>query len=279
MCGLFGWIKPGATTQTDLDLADLFREGMVQSQIRGEDATGFYTPSTGVIKMAVSPDEFVDENVPDSVVNERFILGHCRKASSKYRNTSNVDNPKNAQPFESKDWVLIHNGEIDTPKIKGFNYTSQTDSEIIIAYTQKMGVKSALSSIDGSASVVFYDKVNNKITFWTNGQRPLAIAYYHNIIFYASTKAILRNTLKPKTRYQIFPDISHAVIYENEPLVYDLKKNRFTRQPLIKPRKKKIIRHSNDYGTGYGKKFANINSSPFLTSRVTLPRGCTQNPK
>ena len=277
MCGLFGWIRPGAKTTTSLDLAEIFREGMVQSQIRGEDATGFYTPKLGIVKETISPDEFVNDLVPDSIADERFILGHCRKASAKFRkDVLNIQNPKNAQPFESSNWILTHNGTIDTPKIKGYNYTSNTDSEVIIAYAEKTSITNALSSIDGSATVVLYDKKNHRITFWTNGQRPLAMTFYKGIIFYASTKSILRDTLEPKMNYQIFPEISYAVIYECEPLTYDLKRNRFSRQKLIKPKpaakaKSNIIRRYNNNTAQF--------DSPFFTERRTLQKGCTQNPR
>jgi len=271
MCGLFGWIKPNAKISTELDLAEIFREGLVQSQIRGEDSSGFYTQKLGIVKEAIVPDQFVEKHVPDSIANERFVLGHCRLASKKYRKDKvNIKNSNNGQPFESNSWVLTHNGTINTPKIKGFNYTSKTDSEIIIAYAEKTGITNALASIDGSASLVLYNKKTYKITFWTNGQRPLAIALYKGIIFYASTKSILRDTLEPKVKYQIFPEISYSTIYECEPLTFNLKRNQFTRQKLITP-KPKVHRIENHA--------SKIFTTPFFTERRTILKGCVQNPR
>ena len=82
MCGIFGWIKPTATTETNLNLVNIFREGLLQSQERGEDATGFYTPGTGVVKDAINADEFV-ELIPETIASERFVLGHVRMASKR----------------------------------------------------------------------------------------------------------------------------------------------------------------------------------------------------
>jgi asparagine synthetase B (glutamine-hydrolysing) len=65
MCGIVGWIKPKAKFETDLDLTDLFKKGLVASTDRGEDATGFYTISTGVVKEALEPKEFVKDTIRD----------------------------------------------------------------------------------------------------------------------------------------------------------------------------------------------------------------------
>jgi len=238
MCGIFGWIKPAANTETELNLVEIFKEGLVRTQERGKDATGFYAPGLGIVKDAITADEFVEPNVPDSLANERFVIGHCRQASAKY-GKDNITNPNNAQPFESENWILIHNGTIDTPRIKGYKYTSDVDSEAIISYAEKTGLKNALASIEGAATVVLYSKKDKKIYFWTNGERPLVVAYHKGIIFFASTKKILSKALDYNKFLGIFPDVSFATIYEYEPLVYDLKKNRFTRQEIIEKKKSK----------------------------------------
>jgi glucosamine 6-phosphate synthetase-like amidotransferase/phosphosugar isomerase protein len=227
MCGIFGWIKPKSNMTLDLNLAKLFRDGLLKTQDRGEDATGFYTPSLGIVKEAVSAEEFVDDNVPDSIANERLVIGHCRQASAKYKtDKAHMDSEANAQPFESSNFVMVHNGTITTPRIKGFKFTSDVDSESIIAFAEKMGVRSALSNVDGDSTVVLYNKKQKKMFFWTNGGRPLAICLFKNVIFFASTKAILRSVLKPKTELLVFtPDVAYATVYEDELLEYDLQKN------------------------------------------------------
>lgn len=244
MCGIFGWIKPSARFETNLDLSQIFRDGLLNSQIRGEFATGFYSLGTGIIKKTMKAIDFVNEgNVPD-IQNERFVIGHCRWASAKYRgDAKGLQDPANAHPLESKNWVIVHNGTIDTPRLKNYNYQSKTDSEIIISYAETLSLKNALSSIDGSAAIVLYDKNDQKIYFWTNGERPLIVACYKGIIFFSSTKDILYKTLRYKKDFGIFPEASFATLYEMEPLVFDLRRNRFTRQTLIEKKvtKKKTV--------------------------------------
>jgi len=269
MCGIFGWIKPTGA-ETDLDLVEILKKGLVKSAAsRGQDATGFYAPSCGLVKDALEADEFVME-IPASIANDKFVIGHVRRASAKYDKT-NIDDAKNAQPFESKRWVTVHNGTINTPRIKGYNYTSDIDSESIIAFAEKSSLRNALTNIDGDSTVVLFNKVENKMYFWTNGGRPLAVAYYHGIIFFASTKTILLETLKVKDHMGAFPDISFAIVYEREPLVFDFKKNLFYRQQIIpeksKPKESVTTTVQNIYRT----------SQPITAATVkkagTLPRG------
>lgn len=272
MCGIFGWIKPAANTMTELDLVEVFKEGLINTQERGEDATGFYTPGTGIVKDAIDADEFVMINSLEAIANERFVIGHCRMASAKYGN-DNVTNPKNAQPFESDNWILIHNGTIDTPKLKGYKYTSDSDSEVIISYAEKTSFRNALASIDGSATVVLYNKKDRKIYFWTNGERPLVIAFYKGIIFFASTKKILRKTLNFSHTLNVFPDASFATIYENEPLVYDLKKNRFTRQDTVEKKVTKKISTPYSSDSLSNSKYRSYAVTPSTVTKG-IQRGC-----
>lgn len=244
MCGIFGWIKPTAKSTTDLDLANIFRQGLVETQDRGEDAAGFYSIRHGVVKDAMTADEWVDDNVPDDIANERFVIGHCRWASAKY-SKENVEDPRNAQPFESSSWVMVHNGTISTPRIKNYNFTSDVDSEAIIAMAEKISLRNALQNIDADSAVVMYNKKTRKLFFWTHGDKPLALAFYHDMIFFASTKKIIKNALKVENDFQIFPKISFAIVYEDELLEFDLSNNKFFRRGEVCYKSTKPVKSSN----------------------------------
>lgn len=272
MCGIFGWIKPTGKTTTDIDLTEIMRKGLLenQNQDRGEDATGIYAPRCGVIKDALPADEWV-KNIPD-ISNERFAIGHVRKASAKF-GLQNREDPRNAQPYESKNWVLIHNGTVGIPRIKGYDYTSDTDSEAILAFTEHQGINTAIRNIDAGSTVVLYDKSKRKLYFWTDGGRPLAIAYYKDMIFFASTKSILRKTLQAKSILQIFSEINFATLYINELLEFDLNNNRFIRRDEIeyKPTVKKSVKKENGKQTS-------LPLGVWKTQRPQLQRGSGQNP-
>jgi predicted glutamine amidotransferase len=270
MCGIFGWIKPAAKTETDLDLTAIFKFGLVETQTRGEHATGFYTTTHGVVKDSIPASEFVNR-VPD-ISSERFVLGHCRQASAKF-DEDNQKDPQNAHPFESKRWIVIHNGTMDWPKVAGYKYTSDTDSETILAHVEKIGIRKTFAKIKQS-TVVLFDKVQKKIYFWTDGGRPLAIAYYHGMIFFGSTKTILSKSLKVERDLKIFPKISYAAIYENELLEFDLTKNQFFRRGIIEH--KEVTVTVPVVPNWVTEKKYNGNKPNF--SFENIPRGCVRNP-
>lgn len=233
MCGIFGWIKPKSNSVTDINLRDALINGLIQTQSRGQDATGFYTLKNGVVKKATKATEFVKNNIPNDVANNRFVIGHCRAAT---QGSSDLD--KNAHPFESKTCVLVHNGIVRMNAIAGYKYTSDVDSEVLLSHIETNGITKGIRAIDGNAAIVVYNKKTNKIYFWTDSSRPLAIAYYHDIIFFASTKAIIRNALKIKNDLGIFPKVSFATVFEYELLEFDLLKGTFTRKAEIEPKPK-----------------------------------------
>lgn len=279
MCGIFGWIKPKATMETELNLVKLFRDGLAETQERGHDATGFYAPNIGLVKEAIEADEFVVDNVPESLKDERFVIGHCRAASAKYlKDEKNLSNLNNAQPFETKNFVSVHNGTINTPRLKNYPYVSDIDSENIIAYSERTGVRNALASIDAGSAVVIYDKKNKKIFFWTNGERPLSICLYQGMIFFASTRKILQKVLKPKVEYSVFPDINYATLYEHELLEFDLQKNKFTRKGEIKAKVSKAVSDETKSRIN-GSHFTSISAPSSVTNLARpLAKGCVSNP-
>lgn len=270
MCGIIGWIKPTAKSTTDLNLTEIFRLGLIETQERGEDATGFYSIRHGVVKDAMTADEWVDDNVPDDIANERFVIGHCRWASAKYAK-ENVEDPRNAQPFESNSWVCVHNGTISTPKIKNYNFTSDIDSEAIIALAEKTSLRNALQNVDADSAVVMYNKKQKKLFFWTHGDKPLALAFYHGIIFFASTKKIIKNALKVENDFQIFPKISFAIVYEDELLEFDLNANKFFRRGTVAYKSKKPV-------TVVSSSLKPIGIVHHYGQQQQAQLGCTQNP-
>jgi asparagine synthetase B (glutamine-hydrolysing) len=235
MCGIFGWIKPKIDSKTDLNLRDSLIKGLIQTQTRGTDATGLYTTNHGVIKAATKASDFVKDNIPTNLSNCRFVIGHCRAAS-----VGDAKKDKNAHPFESKSWILVHNGHADVKLVPGYIYTSECDSELLLAQIEINGITKVLKSFSGTAAIVLFNKKTNKLYFWTDSTKPFALAYYHGIIFFASTKSIIRNTLKIKHDLNIFPKISFATIYEFELLEFDMAKGTFLRKAEIEPRPKYI---------------------------------------
>jgi asparagine synthetase B (glutamine-hydrolysing) len=299
MCGIFGWLKPKTYENGSFDLTKILRDGLVETQSRGKDATGFYSRGTGIIKHSIPATKFVEDSIPDDICDEPFVIGHCRQASVGKTDKIDLENDLNAHPFESKNWVLVHNGTVNLPKLKGYKYTSSVtggnvvDSESILAYIESTSLKNALSSLKGAATVIAYHKAQNKMYFWTDGNRPLAIGFYNGMVFFASTKQILKKSIKCPTDLGIFHRMTFATIYECELLEYDFAKGKFTRKGLIEP--KPDVKDDDDeefvpFTAQIGSqtrlalpaptKHANSNNKiVHINYRPSLSRGCTSNPK
>jgi glucosamine 6-phosphate synthetase-like amidotransferase/phosphosugar isomerase protein len=290
MCGIFGWINP-YNERTDLNLYDITSKGLIATQIRGTDATGFYTINHGIIKKAIKAEDFIAKKMLPKDIDEcNFFLGHCRAASSK-----DSDKTCNAHPFESKTWILLHNGTLNIDNIDDYNYTSNgVDSEVLLSHIEKYGITKGIKKIDGSAALVLYNKKTNKIYFWTDSMRPLVLALFNDLIFFASTKSILKKALKIKNDFKIFPQISYASIYEHELLEFDVNKVEFTRKDLIIPKPNKILDNNLFLNTLEMPKMIEHKKSLYvptvfkndkpvynsITQRSQLQRGCwVTNPK
>jgi len=310
MCGIFGWLKPIDEKKNifpgHFDLAKILRDGLIETQSRGKDATGFYSPGTGIVKHSIPATKFVPDFVPDNIADEPFVIGHCRQASASLGNKKeDLENDNNAHPFESKNWVLVHNGTVNLPKLKGYKYTSSVeggkvvDSESILAYIETTSLKNALASLKGAATVIAYNKREKKMYFWTDGNRPLAIGYFDGMVFFASTKQILKKSIKNiGSELGIFHKMLFTTIYECELLEFDFAKCKFTRRGIIQPKPDIKAEEDDEFdflhsinGTKpaqlslpapfdhkpktNGNKIVHIN---YNNNRPALQRGCTPNP-
>jgi predicted glutamine amidotransferase len=254
--------------------------------------TGYYSLGSGIVKASIPAKDFINKQyIHPGIANERFFIGHCRAASS---SLSTVKDDKNAHPFESKNWVMVHNGTVHLDKLANYPYTSDVDSESILAYTERTSLKNAIASIEGSAALVLYSKTQKKLFFYTDGGRPLCIAMYRGIIFFASTKKILLKTLGVKNELGIFPNISFATVYERELLEFDVVKNKFSRKGVIEEKKKKasVVTYTSDESDDSPATSSHIdhnyrsyaNRPIGVTSfsreiKPTIVRGCGSNPK
>lgn len=142
---------------------------------RGPDAEGLYR------------DDFI-------------ILGH--------RRLSIIDLNENAnQPlFDSSDrYAIVFNGEIyNFQKLKGelieFNFSTHSDTEVVLAAYQKWG-KNCVHHLDGMFAFAIWDKLDKSLFIARDrlGIKPL---YYvldeEKIIFSSSVKSILNSNLVPK---------------------------------------------------------------------------------
>lgn len=173
---------------------------MSLSETRGAEATGiFYTKDDtySIEKQPVAASTFITEILPkhiDNIKKANIAFGHTRFPTQ----GSPTDNNNN-HPVDSENWILIHNGSVTKmPRLSNFNYKGEVDSEILISYIEKYGLKEGLPYVErGSAAVALINKHDlNSIYLWREAN-PLVVACdsQSNTLFFASQKEFLEKGL------------------------------------------------------------------------------------
>lgn len=162
---------------------------------RGPDAGGFY-------------------------IEDKIALGH--------RRLSIIDTNENAnQPMHtnSKNLTIVFNGEIynfkEIRKELNYSFNTSSDTEVILAAVEEMGLKWFLDKANGMFAMAIFDKNNNKLYLIRDrlGIKPLY--YYHDnekLIFSSEIKAILSSGLVDAEF--------------NEPAIDEYLGNRYIRTPF-----------------------------------------------
>lgn len=195
MCGIAGAMVIGKKGK-QVTSANIIA-ALEETSTRGMDATGFWSPSTGVVKDGLKASDFVKAyEVPIIEASQNHIwIGHTRAATAGKHGEAPPTKNENNHPFETERWVLVHNGVIrDTPEIKGYKYNGACDSEVVISLIETFGIEKGLSYIlqQDSASLVIYDKQENLLYFWRT-KNPLCYSFDadNNVLLFGSTVDII----------------------------------------------------------------------------------------
>lgn len=116
--------------------------------------------------------------------NKSFLIGHNR-----YATKGDKEDNSNNHPFESKDFMLVHNGVITNDdmlkQLKELFYSGETDSIVILELIQALSdkgfeivkaIKKTAELLDGSFSVLLYDKRNGKNYYFKNSKTKFSFA-------------------------------------------------------------------------------------------------------
>ncbi len=178
MCGVIGAAIKNPT-RADLDLLMCV---LVQSQIRGQHATGLAWINNGQViieKRPVPATEFVEEFDSSKLIDEEtgdlFMIGHCRYSTSDL---------KFNQPIASRETVnvaVVHNGVIsqEPPERWEELYDAKTatsnDSELLLHSEEHPLLKYHPSS--QAVCMLTIENGTPILTAWRNEARPLWRSY------------------------------------------------------------------------------------------------------
>ena len=207
MCGYAGYINLSKNSSDDFNKIIKSMNDTIYH--RGPDAEGFFKDT---------------EN--------QIFIGH--------RRLSIIDlSPSGIQPFHSQSgrYIIAFNGEIYNyldlkNQIKGVEWKSTTDTEVLIESIEQFGIDKTLEKVDGMYSFALWDKKLKKLILCRDraGEKPL---YYgkinNNFLFGSELKAISKH---PRFSKQINTEIldkyfQHGYI----PTPFSIYKNIFKLSP------------------------------------------------
>ncbi len=225
MCGIGSAVAFKGNTLNQLRLKFL----LLHNENRGQDAMGFYTEETDVVKKSGKPRDLL--NSKEFIIPKtNMFLGHVRQMSS----GGNTD--ENAHPFKFGNIVLVMNGTLNyiwglCTKHGVIHTDIHVDSAGLCAILNKEKSKDVLSEIDGSCACVFTNTETKKLYVYRNSDRPL----FRGIIegegmYISSTKESLElidcikiNEFKQDSLYEIF----EGVVIKNYPV------KRYVKPPIV----------------------------------------------
>jgi len=147
---------------------------------RGSDATGFYTPKTGLIKNCDKAEDFLVSQ-REKLSEDTMLIGHVRQG------TVGKQNPSNAHPFEYKmegkagTIIGLQNGTLSNHSRLANEYGLKhadwdTDTQVLYQCMAKDCNPKVITKLEGSAALVWTDtsiKNNTTLYIYRNSERPL----------------------------------------------------------------------------------------------------------
>lgn len=233
-CGLVGFSGKGK-----IDFMKLKFLLFWNSVERGRDATGIYTPESGIVKDNVEARKFLNNKKMVSKIKvSNLLIGHVRAK------TVGANSVANAHPFEYGDLVGAHNGSLKNhwqiAKNYGFNMSQyDVDSQVLISALNEnhknddQGDFEALSEYEGAAALLIYNKKDNVLYACHDKERPLFYGYIKENMYISSIKDSLdlagceNVTEFPVNTIHLIRDgeILHTIPYEiYKPVLYQPKK-------------------------------------------------------
>jgi hypothetical protein len=178
MCGLAG--VAGDLQGKDADIA---KELLYLSQVRGSDATGLVTYKTmtrkfDTYKRAMPAATFLDLRRVEGMISPQadVLMLHTRRSTGAWDSKYNHED---AHPFHWNNVIGMHNGMIPPGALDQLPHKLKgaIDSEQLIYNISKAGVDGTIPLIWGAWALALLDTENRKLGFVRNRERPFAYAF------------------------------------------------------------------------------------------------------
>ena len=236
MCGIVGYIG-------SKNIAEVLLKGLKRLDYRGYDSAGVSVGCGDSIYLQKKKGR-LDELSPEDIPSGYAGIGHTRWA------THGKPSDKNAHPFLdcNEEITIVHNGIIDNFNSikdelleKGHEFTSETDSEVIVHLLEEnyegdflKAFKNTVRRLDGSYAILAMHKDSDELLV-TRNQSPMVIGVGENENMIASdAPALLEHTKNVKyledgdlarvteTELQIWDENDQLIERETKRIEWDL---------------------------------------------------------
>lgn len=189
MCGIIGLISFDKITKSN---AIAFENMFLKCEDRGRDAWGYFSyPKCFLHKQKGAISDYLKKKHLRNVLNQKIVLGHTRTTT-----TGTEQKHQNNHPFETRDFVMAHNGMIHNHGNFDFKTDIETDSVVIIKNIQDefektknvvKAIKETTKKLYGSYACWLLFKKTGTIYFFRHNN-PIEIAYNKkdNFVVFAS---------------------------------------------------------------------------------------------
>lgn len=194
MCGIVG--VAGWVNQRE---RSVFSNLLGWDVVRGHHATGVAAVKSKsneihILKRSMHAYDFMDLKAYDPTIdNSKVLIGHNRFG------TVGSNSHRNAHPFVFDNVVGVHNGTIPygDKKVLKDHEKFDTDSEAIYSNISELGPKEALKNLKGAWSLVWWDRVEHKLNFLRNKERPMYWTFSESKkeLYWASESPMLQAVL------------------------------------------------------------------------------------
>lgn len=125
------------TNNKDFNVTFLVNQYLINTINTHRDGWGFFNEESGVFKTSLHPWQTsnLGSAVGGRIRNSYPIIGHVRLASICH--DKKIVCQENAHPFESKDFILAHNGTFDGEVIDDLRFLEKIDSEVFLTVLQE----------------------------------------------------------------------------------------------------------------------------------------------
>ena len=200
MCGIVGILS-----KNNSDVVSDIINGLEKLEYRGYDSAGVAVIGNDGLKRVrtVGKLQNLVEKLKINPIRGPVGIGHTRWA------THGKATEENAHPMVTKDVALVHNGIIENYKElksdllqKGYEFTSQTDSEVAAVYLQmeldnglspREAFRKMLKTVRGTYAFLAIFKNHPDVIFCARNKSPVAVGFGDNMCIGSDASSISAN--------------------------------------------------------------------------------------